>query len=303
MRSAVILGGFERVVLHHSDDLRTAPWMGEAMKIPGFTERQIDEPPLFRAFGGDGDVLLAVYNDLQKPEVRCNMLRVAILAAQGGVYLDMDTITIASFEDILCDGGAFYGRERVVFPRAIRDSRRPDIWAGALARHAFRDVCRRRRDGWRLFRRVEHRYPLAANNAVLGGEAEHPFLTGLLRRMIAMPAARRRIRFSLGNYLLQDAADACIDPAVRALPTETFFPVGPEISEHWFREDSTAGAADLVRPGTLTRIAQRSRCARAAERGQALGLPWSALTVARASLCGRETVEFRPRSVRTADMV
>ncbi len=251
IRSAAVRGGFERVVLHHSDDLEDAPWWSEAARTPGFTARRIDEPALFQAAGVDGEALLEVYRDLEKPEARANVLRAAILAAEGGVYLDMDTVTVASFEDLLKDVGAFYGLERIAFPGAVRQSRRPDVWTGAFARAGFREACRRRRDGWRLFRRLEGRYPLAANNAVLGAEASHPFLLDLLRRMIALPDERRKIRFSLGTHLLQDAADACTDPTVRALPPETFFPVGPEVSEHWFREDSTARAGDLVLPGTL----------------------------------------------------
>ncbi|MFH1532739.1 MAG: glycosyltransferase [Pseudomonadota bacterium] len=251
MRSAALRGGFERIVLHHSDDLVDTPWWREASATPGFSTRSIDEPALFRATGADGEALLAVYRDLEKPEARSNMLRAAILAAEGGVYLDMDTITVTSFTDLLDRGGAFYGLERIVFPGAVRQSRRPGVWAGALARAGFRAVCRRRRDGWRLFRRIEGRYSLAANNAVMGGEAGHPFLLDLLQRMIALPPERRRIRFSLGTHLLQDTADACTDPTVRALPPETFFPVGPEVSEHWFREDSTARAGDLVLPSTL----------------------------------------------------
>lgn len=251
MRSAADRGGFERVVLHHSNELDDTPWWGEALAIPGFTARRIDEPAIFRSAGGVGEALLEVYRDLEKPEARANVLRAAILAAEGGVYLDMDTITVASFEQLLTDAGAFYGLERIVFPSVVRQSRRPDIWAGALARTTFREACRRRRDGWRLFRRLEARYPQAANNAVLGAEAGHPFLLDLLGRMVSLPKARRTVRFALGTHLLQDAADACADSTVKALPPESFFPVGPEVSEHWFREDSTARAADLVLPGTL----------------------------------------------------
>ncbi len=251
MRSAAARGGFERIVLHHSDDLSGAQWWGEAAATPGFEARRIDEPALFRAAGPDGDALLEVYRELEKPEARANMLRAAILAAEGGVYLDMDTVTVASFDGLLADAGAFYGLERIVFPGAVRQSRRPDVWTGALTRAGFREACRRRRDGWRLFRRFEGRYPLAANNAVLGGEAGHPFLLDLLHRMVTLPRERRTIRFSLGTHLLQGAADACTDPTVRAMPPRTFFPVGPEVSEHWFRDDSTATAADLVLPETL----------------------------------------------------
>ena len=250
MRSAALRGGFDRVVLHHSDDLESTHWWGDAAAIPGFAARRVDAPALFRAAGVDSEALLETYQGLEKPEARSNMLRVAILAAEGGVYLDMDTVTVASFEDLLDDAGAFFGLERIVFPGKVRRSRRPDVWAGALGRAGFREACRRRRNGWRMFRRLETRYPLAANNAVLGGEAGHPFLLDLLRRMSALPAERRTVRFALGTHLLQEAADACTDPRVRALPPETFFPVGPEVSEHWFREDSTARAADLVLPGT-----------------------------------------------------
>jgi len=105
MRSAAARGGFERIVLHHSDDLDDTPWWGEAAATPGFSARRIDEAALFRASGADGEALFGVYRDLEKPEARANMLRAAILAAEGGVYLDMDTITVASFEDLLTGAG------------------------------------------------------------------------------------------------------------------------------------------------------------------------------------------------------
>jgi hypothetical protein len=73
------------------------------------------------------------------------------------------------------------------------------------------------------------------NNAVLGGEARHPFLLELLARMAALPRERRKVRYALGTHLLQVAVREFGGRGLRVLPPEAFFPLAPEISEHYFR--------------------------------------------------------------------
>ncbi len=115
-------------------------------------------------------------------------------------------------------------------------------------------------DGYRHFRRIEHLYRKAPNNAVLGSEAGHPFLHELIARMSAFPRADRRVRYALGTHLLQGAVRDWSGPGLTVLPPETFFPLGPEISEHWFRVRPEVRLAEVIGSDTLVVHCTR-RCA------------------------------------------
>ncbi|HEU4539056.1 MAG TPA: glycosyltransferase, partial [Polyangiaceae bacterium] len=184
---------------------------------------------------------------------RANVVRAALLAAEGGVYLDTDTVTVAPLDPLRAEASFFCGLERLVFPGELKRSRSPARWGAALARTALRDLCRRAPDGWRHFRRVERHYPTAANNAVLGAEPGHPLLLELLERMAATPPARQTVRFALGTHLLQAVLrDASGDAArgLRVYEPPAFYPLGPEISEHWFRFTDRPRLAEVLLPDT-----------------------------------------------------
>jgi hypothetical protein len=114
-----------------------------------------------------------------------------------------------------------------------------------------RDVCRRAPSGYRWFRHIEHFYPRAVNNAVIGAEAGHPFLDDLIARMIALPRERRRVRYAFGTHLLQTAVRESNAPGVEILGPNAFYPLGPEISEHWFKPRHDVRLADAIGPETL----------------------------------------------------
>jgi hypothetical protein len=198
-----------------------------------------------------GARLVDCYRDLSEPAARANVLRVALLREQGGVYLDTDTLTLESFAELRERGGFFCGEERLVFP----NSRAP-FWITrldprALARTAARDLFRRLPQGYRHFRRIECFYERAPNNAVLGAEPRHPLVEELIARMQSLPAAERRVRYALGVHLLQRAVAEWSGPDVHVEPPEVFYPLGPEISEHWFRERRVAAPDEVVTARTL----------------------------------------------------
>jgi hypothetical protein len=236
MHSAARRGGFEQVVLHHADDLsRTSVWPG-LLALPGFVARRIEVDALFDAVGEGAGELAAIYRELDAPAARANVLRAAILAVHGGVYLDLDTITLRSLEPLRRTCGAFCGEERVVWPATVRRSKNVLVHAGGLARSGVREVCRVLPDGWRRFRAIESHYPAAANNAVLAASPGHAFVRRLLANMIRVPAERRTVRFALGTHLLQDTLAQGREVDLCVLPPPVFYPLGPEISHHWFRE-------------------------------------------------------------------
>jgi hypothetical protein len=246
IHSAVRRGGFEQVILHHADDLSgTSVWPG-LLALPGFVTQRIDAGALFEAVGAGAGELAAIYRELDAPAARANVLRVAILAARGGVYLDLDTITIRSLEPLRLAHGAFCGEERVVWPASVRRSKSPFVHAGGLARAGVRELFRVLPDGWRRFRAIESHYPAAANNAVLAATPGHSFVRRLLENMIEVPAERRTVRFALGTHLLQDTLAQRREPDLCVLPPPVFYPLGPEISHHWFRERQSLPKLDEV---------------------------------------------------------
>lgn len=236
IRSAVRRGGFERVVLHHDTNLESRPAWRTLEDLKTLETRPIVASDVFARCGAMAESLAEVYETLTAPAARANVLRAAILYAEGGVYLDTDTVTVAELTPLRSAGSVFVGLEHVVYPRSLMATKRPLRFAGALALDGVRDLTRRLPDGWRTFRRLEHLYTRAANNAVIGAEPGARFLGSLLDGMVSMPVDRRGVRFSLGTHLLQETvAKYADDASLKCLPPEVFYPLGPEISEHWFR--------------------------------------------------------------------
>jgi hypothetical protein len=247
--SAARRGGFERVLYHHTDPLDRESNFSLLSRAPGVEPRLLDPVALVEQAGGSR--LVDCYRDLTEPAARANVLRVALLREQGGVYLDTDTLTLASFAGLRARGGFFCGEERLVFP-----SSRAPFWVSrldprALARTAARDLFRRLPYGYRHFRRIERFYERAPNNAVLGAEPRHPLVEELIARMQSLAKVERRVRYALGVHLLQRVVADWSGPDVHIEPPEVFYPLGPEISEHWFRERSVAEASDVVTARTL----------------------------------------------------
>lgn len=254
LRSAAARGGFERVVLHHADDLGGSPGWRDLAGRPDVETCRLDAEAVVARAPGPSGPLVDLFRRLRAPAARANVVRAALLAAEGGVYLDLDTITVASLAPLRAEAAFFCGVERLVFPGELKRSRSPARWGAALARTALRDLCRRAPDGWRLFRRIEAHYPRAANNAVLGAEAGHPLLVELLARMAAAPRERQTVRFALGTHLLQavvrDAAGTGDARGLRVYEPPVFYPLGPEISEHWFRFTPRPRPLEALLPDT-----------------------------------------------------
>jgi hypothetical protein len=247
--SAVLRGGFERVVVHHTDALDGAPAFRDALALRRVSAERLMPEALLELAGAGA--LVDTYRALESPASKSNLLRLALLRERGGVYLDMDTVTVRSFDTLTARGGAFVGEERLVFPGRAGGPITARLRPSALLLTALRDVMRRLPEGYRYFRRVADMYPKAANNAVIGAEARHPLLDELLARATNMPAARRRVRYALGTHLLQEVVAEYRAADLVVLPPPVFFPLGPEISEHWFRVRPSVSLGEVVEPETL----------------------------------------------------
>ncbi|MEM7675044.1 MAG: glycosyltransferase [Myxococcota bacterium] len=249
IRSAAARGGFERVVLHHDHDLSGTPAFEELRRLETFEARRLAPRALFERLGALGGPLTELHDQLKKPNARANMVRAAILATEGGVYLDTDTITVKSL-DALRSAPAFCGRERVVFPVELLRDKRVSRILKSWSLMAVREACRQMPQGWRWFRRIESWYPTAVNNAVVGSIPGHPLMLQLVQAMVDLPAARRHVPYALGTHLLQDRVALYDGRDLVVHPPSVFFPLGPEISHHWFRFRAGPQPAEILADDT-----------------------------------------------------
>ncbi|HET9929324.1 MAG TPA: glycosyltransferase [Polyangiaceae bacterium] len=245
--SALANGGFSRVVLHHTHDLSGATWWRALARHPAVERRRIIPEEVLRRVGCHG--LVELYRELSAPAALTNMLRLTVLLEEGGVYLDLDTVTARSLS-ALREASFFCGAERIAFPASLERTRNPARWGAAFLRTGVRDVARRSAHGVHWFRKLEHLYPAAANNAVIGAERGHPFLAELLRRVASMPRKHALQRYALGTSLLQHALGEIDSNALVVHAPEVFYPLGPELSQHWFRLNCRARLDDVLRPAT-----------------------------------------------------
>jgi hypothetical protein len=179
VRSALERSELERVVLHHDADLRRDRHLAELAEHPAFEARRIEPYDVFSPLGSIGLRLAALHARLSRPAARANVLRAAILATEGGVYLDLDTVTLRSLRPLLGDA-MFCGEELVAFPRELLRAPRPASLARAFALHGARALCRRLPEGVQVFEAIAARYSRALNNAVLGAAPGHPLLVAML---------------------------------------------------------------------------------------------------------------------------
>jgi len=205
----------------------------------------------FEGLPGGGGAAARLYETLESPASRANLLRLAVLWKKGGVYLDTDTITLRDLDDLRRFDG-FCGLEPVALPGDLFGSRNPVRWLAAGLRLALREGCVRMDSGVEVFRRLEPHFAHAVNNAVLGSRPGNPIIARAFELIERMDPASRERRYRLGTHLLQQLTHNRSGPDMEVLPAEYFYPLGPEISAHWFREGSASRVESLI--GTETRI-------------------------------------------------
>lgn len=239
------------------------------LQVPGLSVETLNIEALFsaasrRAYethgrGLDLQRLKYVWEQLRTPAARANLVRLLYLFCYGGIYLDTDTLTLRNFDDLRAYS-AFCGQERLLWPKERLDKKRLYFWlTGPLltvARKTFANLPR----GYRAQAPLYRHYALAVNNAVLGCSPAHPAFLDALDRALALPHAELSKPFRLGTHLLQQAfqtdvrqsSEETADRAVTLLPPEYFYPLGPVISSHYFRETSDVDAmlAEVLTPNT-----------------------------------------------------
>lgn len=247
-RSAARNAQLERVIFHHTDPIEDEEPRALLESTPSVELRRLVPHELLAAIPELGPALVELYDRIGSPVARSNILRAALLYQQGGVYLDTDTITVRSLRPLL-DSPAFLGLEHIVRPSFVHASRSRWLRLRASALSTLRGLLKRVPRGYRVFRALSHWYYEALNGAVFGARAGHPLLYRYLRAMVELPRELQSRKHGLGTHLLQstvaaDSSDLVVHPPSR------FYPLGPEISEHWFRRYRKVDPSDTVAPST-----------------------------------------------------
>lgn len=233
IRSAATHGGFASVRLHHRDALEELPHVVALRNLRNVELVDLDDRSLCEQAAGAK--LADLCKALESPVARSNLVRTALVYRDGGVYLDMDTLTIRSFDAVRATAPGFLGQEHIVFPREVVESRDPRVKAKAYFKTTVRDVFRRLPHGYRYFPRIEHYYHRAVNGAIMGGVAGHGFCREYLGAMTEVPRARWNRPHALGTHLLQASYADYGGSDLHTFPPPVFYPLPPEISAHWFR--------------------------------------------------------------------
>jgi Glycosyltransferase sugar-binding region containing DXD motif len=235
--SAAKRGELSEIVLHHTDVLDEDAALAALKKTSGVRLSRVDPAAYLMQAGqklGAGDGLTVIYRRLTNPAARIDVLRAAILYLEGGLYLDMDTVTTNSLLPLL-NTRHFVGCEFIIWPHFARTSRSPALWARSLTLDVIRKMMRRMPHGWKMFRLVESFCYRGINNAVMGAEAISPLFEDYLRAMLTVPAERQIQPYALGPDLLQEVVGRYARGDLTIQEPHVFYPLPPEISEHWFR--------------------------------------------------------------------
>ncbi len=243
--SAAACGGADEVILHHTDELENNPVLEALGAISTIRLIRINPKALLESVGAElglDDKLWAIYSRISSPAILSDILRAAILYLDGGIYLDVDTVTVKPFSSLF-ELPQFIGVERIVWPYWVKSSRSPLVWGRTLTLDFLRKVMRLLPEGWRFYRYIEGWYFRGINGAVMGGAPKAPLFEVYLRQMVAMPVDKQIKPNAVGPDLLQELISQGTIQDLVIYDPQYFYPIAPEISEHWFRRCRNAAQA------------------------------------------------------------
>src|SRR4051812_2380828 len=249
IRSVAATCAPEAIVLHASDDLRGRPHFDQLVaELPAFTVQPIDIGGLLDGPDlPDPTRLRQIWDQLsgqRRWAQLADLLRHLVLYSQGGVYLDLDTLTLRDMRPLLGTSG-FCGRERILVDAAVHRRRSPLRYFRTVPLDLARWICSRTENGIRYFARIAKLYRAAINNAVLALSVRHPLALEALGRIPGLIADVDRRRPALGPDLLQDLIDGAGRNDITVFGPSHFYPLGPQMAAQIFRVRATA--ADVNR--------------------------------------------------------
>lgn len=248
VRAALDRAGADRVMLHYQQPALVRHPL--AADLAGRERCELRPLESIELLSSIKPRLRNLYDRLDHPPSRSNLLRLLLLWRDGGIYLDTDAITLRDLTPLREESG-FAGLERIAFPASFYESRNPLRWLHAGLLTITRDIVRRLfLDTGAAFRRIERLYPLATNNAVLGAIPNHPMIGDLLDRISVMDAREAGRRFRLGPQLLERATGNRSTSDFRLFEPAAFYPLPPEICIAYIKQDPTGRLGDSPHPET-----------------------------------------------------
>ena len=239
IRSVAATCAPEAIVLHTTDDLSGQPDFDPLVAdLPAFSVRRIDiaalldEPNL-----PDPGRLRQIWDQLisaRRWAALSDVLRYLVLYREGGIYLDLDTLTVRNLRPLLSEPG-FCGRERILVDAAVHRRGSPLRYLRTVPLDVARWVCSRTERGIGRFARIAGLYPAAINGAVLALPALHPVAREALRRVPDLVPELERRRPVIGPDLLQELIDGERRSDVTVFGPAHFYPLGPQMAAQLFR--------------------------------------------------------------------
>lgn len=236
IKSACINGNFDTVKLHGEPELLNNPEVAVLQEFANFTFCELNPDEILGSCSMAG--LQEQFSKLSsRPADKANVLRLAILYREGGVYLDTDTITLKPLGALL-ETNAFVGEEYIIKPFWVVRSKSIGTHLQKVLRDYVRKFCAVVPHGYLLFDPLSKYYLKALNNAVVGSVPKSELTQTMLTKILEVPDSELRIRFRLGTHLLQETLRE--HPELATIhPPKVFYPLSPEISRHFFAKYGT----------------------------------------------------------------
>jgi len=252
IRTAALRGGFNRVLLHHTDPLVEEPWWQDVFDLPGVRCCTLDPSVLLSRVANGRPGLMEGYFTLTSPANRSDLLRAALLYLYGGVYLDTDVIVLHPFGKLLGER-MFLGANRSVYDYRSAAAG-PFALLGARLRSAVREGISRLPAGHWHFRRIQRLYPEHPTTGIWGSASGHPMLghvldrTATFLRTLDLDQADYN---AVGPFLVQRVLSEHGWEGVLRLSSDYFYPLPPVIARRWFTPTRRPRLDRILSPRTL----------------------------------------------------
>jgi len=215
--------------------------------LPGITLKKI-EASIFSDLNDNG-LIWKLFQKFEKPALKSDLLRFALVYKYGGVYLDTDIIAIKPWNDLLKYKG-FCGLEAVTFPGDMYTSSNPFPYILAGIRYAWRLFCAHLPKGWQIFRPTERFFRHCANGAILGSEAGNKIVGDFFKKIGELKEKDFSLPACVGPHIVQKATKNKSSENMETLPSSYFYPLGPDISLQYFRKNSAKDLNKILYPQT-----------------------------------------------------
>jgi hypothetical protein len=238
IKSSLLNGGFEQVILHIEKDLSAEPYIQQHIFAhPNFELRLISRA----YFANTDEALQQMYFELTNPRAKSNVMRLVVLARWGGVYLDTDVIVLKEMSP-LRQASFFYGNESNRYPHFTEMRSKSYLklmnFIHGIVRYLLVKIPR----GYRVHRWYERTFFYQPpNNCVIGATPHHPFLKNLFQNMLKLDAETRLKKWQLGVRLFQRTiaeASSSERNQLTAHSSRSFNPLGPMTCRLWFKKGS-----------------------------------------------------------------